>query len=1546
MASPMGVRSRLVTTVAAAGLIADLLVGSTPAVAGSPSPSAGDPTASAAPSGSARSAPAPTPTSVTSPSPEPTPGGQLKPGASEITSARTDASTTYDNHDGTLTTDFYTQPVYYKPGGSGAFVPIEVGFAPNTKGGDAVAVSDKAPVAVTVAPAAAAHGFLRFGSDGHTVSFGLPADARSKATTIDPATDGRIATYANFLPGVDLRVIAGATGAKSFFAWREAPKDPSLTFSVEAPGLTLTLQDDGSIGFFDAAGKLVGRMPRPFAVDSTPNETLGSGLYTDKVSYTLAKDGASVTVAVDPTWLKTATYPVYIDPTWANAGSSSYGDAHIASNYPSTNFDNYVRPDSPYYHELWLGDDPSGTSGTSYDYLRWNLSSIVGTTIDSATIDIYPYHQYYNAPTSTKTWLALVTTSWTETQPTWNNKPGSNATNQVNANCVEATTCTFNVLAYTQGWANGTANYGIKLWENGNGSTYWKRLISAEEGGSHVEHMSVTYHTPVATVVSPTGATGSRTLTWAYTDSSGHAQTNWEAAVASDAGFTNILTNGSWSGTGIATSTAIPANVTLVSGTTYFWRVRVKDGTSWSPYASTSFSWDNGPPTLSSFIAPSTPTAATSLAYTLTFSEPVSGLAAGDFAITGTATGWSVSSITGSGPYTVSLGSGTAGTVILTLNANTVSDGAANTGPASASTATTVTVDRTAPVGTFTIPANTTTQAATQVVVTWSEVELGSGVASRSLQQRRMVSPGDGTCLGFSWANDGAASSGVSPTTATSLSDGWCYRWTLTLTDVAGNSSVTTSSTVLVDAIAPTANFTTPDEGTTTTIGSGGSPLAWTENDASSGIAGRALQRQRTTFSGGTCDTTWTVDGSPTNSPSPTITTGLALTTCYRWVLTLTDAAGNSAQITSGTIRIGDSILDSPIASQNVFALQPLIAETALPSVTNVEFLVDGATVASDASAPYVVQVDTASMSAGPHQLQIKVTQSGGATTTTSASTVTVANNLGPGDRIASDFAVQTLSLDAYVIDGVYATVAPNALPIRYQSNNPNSGAQTLGTYLVNRDQLQQVSKDELDAFMAQPLSGDLYQPTANLGQAEPNYDGCGLTNTTPAGRGGYPSFTVTYCETSSSSPTGSHFKFVYVIGVSNTAATVERRDDGVNGGVAGNRIPDFVDQTAAELEDAYAFYVSALGFSAPLSGSDQITIGLNAAGGSGNLASKDLFGLGGIKLNLNPGDVDVLTGAAPHELFHAFEYGYRDAYFDTGYFEREFWYEATANWGAHKYVDYHRSVDPAFAPKNGWTGDLGAYFSTTESELSAMNLNHEERQYAVSFLAQYLDEQFPTTYPVRRTWELIASGQTAKQAIATAVAEQPSVTFAGFLQGYAQTAYQLSLGDPDLAAWIVALKDYTSRPNGHPVGNPLYVGPDAYGKDRPLRHLAIASPTADVTGEIDLGEEGMGYVDVDPQVVLSGQNGTVSVRVLRPDENVQARIVAYKFVDPNDPQLGTLPCGSDDLVFTGSEGYASVSIDGLCRFATIIIDRSGPSSFSLFGSKVKWSASAWLSQG
>ncbi|HEX8026338.1 MAG TPA: hypothetical protein VF484_09040, partial [Candidatus Limnocylindrales bacterium] len=120
---------------------------------------------------------------------------------------------------------------------------------------------------------------------------------------------------------------------------------------------------------------------------------------------------------------------------------------------------------------------------------------------------------------------------------------------------------------------------------------------------------------------------------------------------------------------------------------------------------------DTTPPTVSSF-APttSTPTNASTISYALTFSESVTGLAAGDFTRTGTATGCGVDAPSGSGAsYTVTVSGCGNGTVILKLNANTVADLASNAGPAASSTASTVTIDRTAPTATVTAPASPTT---------------------------------------------------------------------------------------------------------------------------------------------------------------------------------------------------------------------------------------------------------------------------------------------------------------------------------------------------------------------------------------------------------------------------------------------------------------------------------------------------------------------------------------------------------------------------------------------------------------------------------------------------------------------------------------------------------------------------------------------------------------------------------------------------------------------------------------------------------------------
>jgi len=143
---------------------------------------------------------------------------------------------------------------------------------------------------------------------------------------------------------------------------------------------------------------------------------------------------------------------------------------------------------------------------------------------------------------------------------------------------------------------------------------------------------------------------------------------------------------------------------------------------------------DTSPPT-AALSAPASPTKASTLTFGVTFSEPVTGLTASDFARTGTATGCVVNAPTGSGAgYSVGVTGCSGGTVILQLKAGTVADLSSNAGPTSPATASTVTIDRTAP--TTTAPLTALRSGASvsgttiPILVSWSGADTGGATVA------------------------------------------------------------------------------------------------------------------------------------------------------------------------------------------------------------------------------------------------------------------------------------------------------------------------------------------------------------------------------------------------------------------------------------------------------------------------------------------------------------------------------------------------------------------------------------------------------------------------------------------------------------------------------------------------------------------------------------------------------------------------------------------------------------------------------------------------
>lgn len=517
----------------------------------------------------------------------------------EMTERRTESSRTLDNHDGTFTTEFFAEPVHYRQPNAAEWLPIDLAFRPGPEPG--VAVADRAPVAVSVAPTDAAGGLLSIQRGSHRISYRLPpvgfgGELGAPRGRITPQYHGPRADFVGVVPGIDFRVFARPDGVKTFLVLSAPPTDGSFTFLVNAPSLTLVPGADGSIAFVDRHGATVAHMPRPYAVDSSDVAGRGGGAFTDSVNLSLSTVGgqSAVTIEVDPAFLATATYPVFVDPSTIYPSSDAYGDAFVSQTYPTYNFADYQRPDSPYYHEHWLGNAPGDGTNQNEVYLKFDVSAMKETTIDSATLRVYPYHQYYASPSTI--WVNKVSAAWAESTLTWNNRPASTAVTSFTSN--QATTSSATVTSTVQAWVNSlTTNHGLKLHENGNNYTYWKRVISYEQGGANVPRLEVTYHRPVAATTTIANWTNSRTLSWGFADPGGHAQSHYEVEVSTSSSFTSLVADSGSVASSTARSWSIPSSVTLTSGTYYYWRVRVKDGSGWSDWDSHYIIFDSAAPT-------------------------------------------------------------------------------------------------------------------------------------------------------------------------------------------------------------------------------------------------------------------------------------------------------------------------------------------------------------------------------------------------------------------------------------------------------------------------------------------------------------------------------------------------------------------------------------------------------------------------------------------------------------------------------------------------------------------------------------------------------------------------------------------------------------------------------------------------------------------------------------------------------------------------------------------------------------------------------------
>lgn len=431
----------------------------------------------------------------------------------------TSASQTFQNPDGTLTTELDSGPVRFeKPNGD--WVDID-----NTlveRGGQWVPKASPLDISFSAGGDGAFVEIARVGGD--SVALGWPSDLPT------PIVEGATLTYPDAVPGGDLVVTALSTGFTHSVVLYERP-DLGMGLEIPIPinleGTKVTQAADGGLKISSPDdGPLRAPAPRMWDAD------LGSdGLpsATEPVEVSLEHTKLATTMTLEPAaeFLNdpATTYPVTIDPTYTTVDPTDNGDTFINNGSYTAGTDTWG------WDTLRSGTQNSGTT-VARSYLDFPTLDLAGKTLVSATLQARVVGSL--SCTNGTTVAYRITSPWhlttSTTDPnrlTWANQPSIDSSyapqywlphgGPAGSACAAHGWATWNVLPSVTAWkAGGTATQlGFRLQAatpTANGSFREFRSVNGTTGvDTYYPRLIVTYNsypdTPTNVTMTP-GADG------------------------------------------------------------------------------------------------------------------------------------------------------------------------------------------------------------------------------------------------------------------------------------------------------------------------------------------------------------------------------------------------------------------------------------------------------------------------------------------------------------------------------------------------------------------------------------------------------------------------------------------------------------------------------------------------------------------------------------------------------------------------------------------------------------------------------------------------------------------------------------------------------------------------------------------------------------------------------------------------------------------------------------------------------------------------------
>jgi len=383
----------------------------------------------------------------------------------------------------------------------GAWAPVDATLRAQTDGTVAPAVS-----VVDVAFSGGGTGPLaRIARGGDQVVLGWPAALPA------PALSGATATYANVLPGVDLRLTAQPLGFSDLLVVRsaEAAQNPALLtvrFAMATTGVSLRATATGGLTAVDGVDQEVFGAPAASMWDATGARRAPVGVRVSTGELDLLPDAGMLTGPA-------TQFPVSIDPFVAWTGVQQAWTKTDAC-FPNQTYWNGANDSDPNrFGAVKVGRAPMGygdpCDGTTWRSLfRMDTSRVAHRTIHSAKFNVFEtYAPACNAEPLELWWTGAISSSTDWNHMGWNRQLASwsGAHGYPPGTCAARSFVTFDVtgmVAQIAAGASGNLTLGLRApneslcHSDSSGNTcQWKRFDSGAISDGDTPFLSIEYNT-------------------------------------------------------------------------------------------------------------------------------------------------------------------------------------------------------------------------------------------------------------------------------------------------------------------------------------------------------------------------------------------------------------------------------------------------------------------------------------------------------------------------------------------------------------------------------------------------------------------------------------------------------------------------------------------------------------------------------------------------------------------------------------------------------------------------------------------------------------------------------------------------------------------------------------------------------------------------------------------------------------------------------------------------------------------------------------------